>query len=90
VDHRHLRRRRLDCAGLFFADLFRYIVVLGEVAVGLALIGGLFTFLASGASIILGLMFIMSGMATREILWYIFGAIALLGGAGKGLGLDHW
>jgi NADH dehydrogenase len=77
-------------AGLFFADLFRYIVVLGEVAVGLALIGGLFTFLASGASIILGLMFIMAGMATREILWYIFGAIALLGGAGKGLGLDHW
>ena len=77
-------------AGLFFADLFRYVVVLGEVAIGLALIGGLFTFLASGASIILGLMFIMSGMATREILWYIAGAVVLLGGAGKGLGLDHW
>ena len=65
-------------------------VVLGEVAIGLALIGGLFTFLASAGSIVLGLMFIMSGMATREILWYIFGSILLLGGGGKGLGLDHW
>jgi len=75
---------------IFFATLFRYVVVLGEVAIGLALIGGLFTFLASAGSIVLGLMFIMSGMATREILWYIFGSILLLGGGGKGLGLDHW
>ena len=65
-------------------------VVLAEVAIGLALIGGLFTFLAAGVSIILGLMFIASGWGNPELLWYIFASLVMLGGAGRGLGLDHW
>lgn len=69
---------------------FQSVVVLAEIGIGLALIGGLFTFIASGASIILGIMFILSAMAGPEILWYIVAAIVLLGGAGKGFGLDHW
>ncbi len=69
---------------------FQAVVVLAEVGIGLALIGGLFTFLASGASIILGLMFILSAMAGPEILWYIFAALVMMGGAGRALGLDHW
>ncbi len=69
---------------------FQSVVVLAEIGIGLALIGGLFTFLASGASIVLGIMFILSAMAGQEILWYIAAAIVLLGGAGKGFGLDHW
>ncbi|MFW5747166.1 MAG: NAD(P)/FAD-dependent oxidoreductase, partial [bacterium] len=69
---------------------FQSVVVIAELGIGLALIGGLFTFLSAGASILLGLMFIVSAMTGPEILWYIFAAIVLLGGAGRGLGLDHW
>lgn len=69
---------------------FQSAVVIAEIGIGLALIGGLFTFLASGASIVLGIMFILSAMAGPEILWYIAAAIVLLGGAGKGFGLDTW
>jgi NADH:ubiquinone reductase (H+-translocating) len=65
-------------------------LVLGEIGIGLALIGGLFTFLASIASIGLALMFILGAMAGKEILWYIAASIVMLGGAGRGLGLDYW
>ncbi|MFP4375217.1 MAG: hypothetical protein ACLFPO_12870, partial [Spirochaetaceae bacterium] len=65
-------------------------VVLAEVAIGLALVGGLFTFAAAGVSIILALVFIASGWGDPELLWYIFASLVMLGGAGRGLGLDHW
>ncbi len=71
-------------------SFFQIVVVLAEVAIGLALIGGLFTFLASAASIVLSVMFIISAMTGAEIFWYIFAAIVLMGGAGRGFGLDHW
>ncbi len=73
-----------------FAFIMQAIVVLAEVAIGLALIGGLFTFLAAGASILLGLLFLISGWGNPELLWYFFGAIVLMGGAGKAFGLDYW
>ena len=66
------------------------VVVLAEVAIGLALVGGLFTFIAAAASIGLGIMFIASGWGNPELLWYIFAAIVMLGGAGRGFGLDHY
>lgn len=66
------------------------IIVLGEIALGLALIAGLFTFLASVASVGLCIMFILSAMAGWEILWYIAGSIALMGGAGRTFGLDYF
>lgn len=72
------------------AFILQALVVLAEVAIGLALVGGLFTFVAAGVSILLGLMFIVSGWGNPELLWYIFGAIVMLGGAGRGFGLDHW
>ena len=65
-------------------------LVLTEIGIGLALISGTFTFLAAAASIGLGLMFIISAMGGPELLWYIFAAVVMLGGAGKGFGLDHW
>ena len=77
-------------ASPLLAFLLQSGVVLAEVAVGLALIGGLFTFVASGVSIILALMFIASGWGNPELLWYIFAALVMLGGAGRGLGLDHY
>lgn len=65
-------------------------VVCAEIGIGLALIAGLFTFLASLASIFLTLNFILSAMAGAEIFWYTFAGIALLGGAGRSLGLDYY
>jgi len=72
------------------AFLFQAMVVLAEVAIGLALIAGLFTALASAGSIFLALNFILSAMADKSILWYIFSAIALMGGAGRAFGLDYY
>jgi NADH dehydrogenase len=65
-------------------------VVAAQVAIGLALIGGLLTFPAAIVSIGFGLMFIASGWGNPELLWYIAASIVMLGGAGRGFGLDHW
>jgi NADH dehydrogenase len=73
-----------------FAFIFQAMVVIMEIGIGLALIGGLFTFLASLASIFMALNFILSAMAGKEILWYIFAGIALMGGAGRAFGLDYY
>ena len=72
------------------AFILQVVVVLAEVAIGLALVGGLFTFIAAGVSILLGVMFIASGWGNPELLWYIFAAIVMFGGAGRGFGLDHY
>lgn len=73
-----------------FPFVFQAFVVITEILIGLALLGGLFTFIAAAGSIGLAIMFIISGMATKEILWYIFSAIVVMGGAGKSFGLDYW
>jgi NADH dehydrogenase len=70
--------------------LFQVLIVLAELGIGLALLGGLFTFMAAVASIGLCLVFIAGSMAGKEILWYIAAAIVMLGGAGRAFGLDHW
>ena len=69
---------------------FQAAIVLAEIGIGLALIGGLFTFIAAVVSIGLSLMFIIGAMAGREVLWYIAASIVMLGGAGRAFGLDHW
>lgn len=72
------------------AYLFQASVVLMEIAIGLALIAGLFTVLASLGSIFLCLNFILSAMAGTEILWHIFAGIVMFGGAGRAFGLDYY
>lgn len=69
---------------------FQRMVVIAEIGIGLCLLAGLFTWLASAASAFLVVNFILSGMAGWDILWYFFGSIALMGGAGKALGLDYF
>jgi len=66
------------------------LVVVGQVGIGILLIAGLFTFLASLGSIGMGVMFVVSGWGSSVLLWYIAASIVFLGGAGRGLGLDHW
>jgi NADH dehydrogenase len=72
------------------AVLFQTFIIGTELAIGLALIAGLFTVLAALLSMFLCVNFILSAMAGAEIFWYIFGAIALLGGAGRAFGLDYF
>lgn len=72
------------------AVLFQTVVVMTEIAIGLALIAGLFTWLAAAASAFMTLNFIISAMAGWEILWFFFGAIALMNGSGRTFGLDHY
>jgi NADH dehydrogenase len=69
---------------------FQRMVVCIEIGIGLALLAGLFTFLASAVSAFMVVNFILSAMAGWEILWYFFAAIALMGGAGRVLGLDYY
>lgn len=66
------------------------LMVVGEVAIGLALIVGLFTAPASIASAIVCVMIYVSGMAPPELMWYFFAGIALIGGSGSTFGLDYY
>lgn len=72
------------------AVLFQTMVVCLEIGMGLALIVGLFTFLASASSAFMVCNFILSAMAGWDILWYFFGSIALMCGAGRTFGLDAY
>ena len=66
------------------------VVVLLEIGIGLCLIAGLFTFLASAASAFMTVNFIFSAMAGFDILWFTFGSVALMCGAGRTFGLDYY
>jgi NADH:ubiquinone reductase (H+-translocating) len=72
------------------AVFFQTMIVLTEIALGLALISGTFTFIAAIASIGLNINFILStGMYPYDY-WYIAAALCLLGGAGRAFGLDYY
>ncbi|WZL72294.1 FAD-dependent oxidoreductase [Clostridiaceae bacterium 35-E11] len=72
------------------AEIFQAGMVIGEVIVGLLLIAGLFTALASIVSVGMGMMIWTSGMAPYEMLWYLSAGIALIGGSGSTFGLDYY
>ncbi len=65
-------------------------VIVVEIIVGLALIGGLFTFLASVVSVVMTTGIAFTGMADATILWFFFGGIAMIGGSGSTFGLDYY
>jgi NADH dehydrogenase len=69
---------------------FQLMVVLVEIAIGLAMIGGLFTWWAAAVSIVMCLVFTLSGMFAWNQVWFIFAGFLLLGGAGRAFGLDCW
>jgi len=72
------------------AEIFQAGMVIGEIIVGLLLLVGLFTAVASIGSIVMGMMIWSSGMAPVEMLWYLSGGIALIGGSGSTFGLDYY
>lgn len=65
-------------------------IVAAEILIGLALIGGLFTFPAAGFSLILQFMFVTTTGLYLGTFWMIFAGIAVLIGAGRTLGLDYY
>ncbi len=71
-------------------QLFQLMIVSMEMAIGLALIGGLFTWWAAAASVVMCLIFTLSGMFSWDQLWFVAAAALMLGGAGRAFGLDCW
>ena len=69
---------------------FQTVMVLMEIAIGLALIVGLFTFLSSIVSVGLTIGISLTGMSDATILWFFFGGIALIAGSGSTFGLDYY
>lgn len=65
-------------------------VVIAEVGIGLALIAGLFTWIASAASAGFMLMFTLTAMLGWDKIWALPASVALLNGSGRTLGLDYW
>jgi len=72
------------------ATVFQTGMVIAEICVGLLLICGLFTALASLLSVAMGAMIWSSGMAPAEMLWFLAAGIALIGGSGSTFGLDYY
>ena len=68
--------------------LFQRIIVITEIALGIAFILGIFTFLAAIVSIGMNLNFLLStGLYDW---WFIWASFAMLAGAGRVLGADHY
>ncbi|WP_112179179.1 FAD-dependent oxidoreductase [Paraliobacillus zengyii] len=65
-------------------------MVFVELAIGLAILAGLFTWLASAASAGFLVMFTLSAMLGWDKIWALPAAIALLNGSGRTFGLDYW
>lgn len=70
--------------------VMQIIIVVAEILIGLALIGGLFTTPASAASLALQFMFVCSTGLYLNTVWMFFAGIAVLIGAGRTLGLDYY
>ncbi len=65
-------------------------IVIAEILIGLALMGGLLTFPAAGFSLILQFMFVTTTGLYLGSFWMIFAGIAVLIGAGRTFGLDYY
>ncbi len=65
-------------------------IVVAEILIGLSLIGGLFTTLSSGLSLVLQVMFVCTTGLYLNTFWMIFAAIAVLFGGGRVFGLDYY
>ncbi|SEU29851.1 NAD(P)/FAD-dependent oxidoreductase [Paenibacillus sp. NFR01] len=74
----------------FLAKWFQIGMVCAEIVLGVMLIVGLFTAIASIATIGLAVMIWSSKMASTEMLWYVGAAIACIGGSGSVFSLDYY
>ncbi|MBQ5386154.1 MAG: pyridine nucleotide-disulfide oxidoreductase, partial [Lachnospiraceae bacterium] len=65
-------------------------IVIMEILIGLGLMGGCFTFLSAGVSLVLQAMFVTTTGLYLNTFWMIFAGIALLIGGGYTLGIDYY
>jgi NADH dehydrogenase len=65
-------------------------IVVAEILIGLALMGGLFTAPAAAVSLVLQFMFVCTTGLYLGTFWMVFAGIAVLIGAGRSLGLDYY
>ena len=72
------------------ALFFQKFMTIFEILIALALIAGLFTWLASASTIALVAAFCLSGMFYWVNIWFIPVAFALMNGSGRVVGLDKW
>ncbi|WP_410770930.1 NAD(P)/FAD-dependent oxidoreductase [Fontibacillus sp. BL9] len=72
------------------ASVFQFFMVFMEIALGIMIIVGLFTAVASAATVALGIMIWSSSMASTEMIWYMTAGVALIGGSGSAFGLDYY
>ncbi|MEG0497003.1 MAG: NAD(P)/FAD-dependent oxidoreductase [Carnobacterium sp.] len=72
------------------ALIFQKVMTLLEIAIGLAIIGGLLVWLLSALTIVLVASFSLSGMFYWVNIWFIFVAVALMNGSGRAFGLDYY
>ncbi len=70
--------------------VFQIVIVISEILIGLALMGGLLTTPAAGYSIILQGIFLTSTGLYLSSWWMLFAAVAMLFGGGRVLSLDYY
>ena len=70
--------------------MMQIFIVVAEILIGLALMGGLFTAPAAAVSLVLQFMFVCTTGLYLGTFWMIFAGIAVLIGAGRTLGLDYY
>jgi len=72
------------------AMFFQILVAILELGIGLMLLGGAFSFVASAVSLGLLTMFVTSTGLYIDTWWMVFASIAVMGGAGRAFGLDYY
>lgn len=82
--------RNIVLANDTISMIFQVLVVILEIAAGLMLLGGAFTFAGGLISFALMGMFITSTGLYEKSWWMIFASIAVMGGAGRAFGLDYY
>ncbi|MDP4152076.1 MAG: NAD(P)/FAD-dependent oxidoreductase [Bacillota bacterium] len=75
-----------DASTLFFQRM----IIIIEILLGLAIIAGAFTFIASGISILLNINFMATTGLYLSVWWFPVALFALMGGAGRAFGLDYY
>jgi NADH dehydrogenase len=70
--------------------IMQIFIVVAEILIGLALMGGLFTAPAAAVSLVLQFMFVCTTGLYLGTFWMIFAGIAVLIGAGRTLGFDYY
>ncbi|QBO35974.1 NAD(P)/FAD-dependent oxidoreductase [Periweissella cryptocerci] len=72
------------------ALLMQKVMTVVELLLALAILAGLFTWLASAVTIGLVVVFSLSGMFYWTNMWMPFAALAIMNGSGRAFGLDYW